>query len=195
MHPYKRVVILGGPGTGKSTLGPRLAPILDLPFTDLDDLWWDTGWTNPSEAEYREREDRLFAQPSWLIAHDVWPDNMPAADLVIYIDLSSALCVRRVFKRSFDQRFRGKVDLLPVNCREGGGIEPLKYTFDLLRYTWSFRSKVPGYFAELCSKGVEEMVPLSSAADIDGFRRELEVGVVEEVVGRWLRPVPTAPSS
>lgn len=58
-----RVVLVGLPGTGKSTTGRRLAKILALPFTDSDDLVEAaTGHTvselfaEAGEAGFRERE-------------------------------------------------------------------------------------------------------------------------------------------
>ncbi len=45
----RRVMVIGNSGSGKSQFGRRLAKVLDLPLTDLDDEHWQTGWVEPSE--------------------------------------------------------------------------------------------------------------------------------------------------
>jgi adenylate kinase family enzyme len=41
----RRVAIIGTTGSGKSTLGERLAVRLGCPFIDLDALNWGPNWT------------------------------------------------------------------------------------------------------------------------------------------------------
>src|SRR5688500_3597481 len=44
----KRIIVVGSSGSGKSTLGEQLAARLDVPFIELDALYWEPGWV---EAE------------------------------------------------------------------------------------------------------------------------------------------------
>ncbi len=47
MHDFsdsKRIVIIGATGSGKTTLARQLAQTYGLPYTDLDDLYWNPGW-------------------------------------------------------------------------------------------------------------------------------------------------------
>lgn len=44
----KRVLIVGSPGAGKSTLAKKLAARTGLPLTHLDDLYWNAGWEKSS---------------------------------------------------------------------------------------------------------------------------------------------------
>lgn len=40
----QRIQVIGASCAGKTTLGRALSARLDLPFTDLDELWWSPGW-------------------------------------------------------------------------------------------------------------------------------------------------------
>lgn len=42
----RRVLVIGCPGAGKSTLTRALAETLGLPAVYLDRLWWKSGWIN-----------------------------------------------------------------------------------------------------------------------------------------------------
>ncbi len=53
----RRVLVIGCPGTGKSTLTRALAETLGLPAVYLDRLWWKSGWINRTRAEFDARLD------------------------------------------------------------------------------------------------------------------------------------------
>ena len=46
----QRILVIGGPGAGKSTLASRLAGRLDLPLIHLDREYFGPGWAMPSEG-------------------------------------------------------------------------------------------------------------------------------------------------
>jgi adenylate kinase family enzyme len=41
MMPYRKIHIVGGPGSGKSFISAKLSRLYGLPAFDLDDLFWD----------------------------------------------------------------------------------------------------------------------------------------------------------
>ena len=43
---YRKIHIIGGPGSGKSTIAPKMAATYHLPTFDLDDLFWDRNATH-----------------------------------------------------------------------------------------------------------------------------------------------------
>ena len=53
----RRVLVIGCPGAGKSTLTRALAETLGLPAVYLDRLWWKSGWINRTRAEFDARLD------------------------------------------------------------------------------------------------------------------------------------------
>ena len=48
----RRVRVVGNSGAGKTTFARRLADALDVPHLELDEVFWDAGWTkrDPDEA-------------------------------------------------------------------------------------------------------------------------------------------------
>lgn len=79
MNRGKHLILVGLPGSGKSTVGNRLAELLSLPFTDLDEaIQAKVGQTIPQyfashgEAAFRAAESAVLRQalerPSQIIA-------------------------------------------------------------------------------------------------------------------------------
>ena len=56
--PYKRVLIIGNGGAGKSTLAVKISEKFKLPAVHLDRLWWLEGWRNRSEEQFDELLDK-----------------------------------------------------------------------------------------------------------------------------------------
>jgi broad-specificity NMP kinase len=69
MYPHeaqRRIVITGMAGSGKSTFSRALAVKSGLPLIHLDLQFWKAGWTEPSEAEWREKQRGLLAGDAWI---------------------------------------------------------------------------------------------------------------------------------
>ncbi|HKS92649.1 MAG TPA: hypothetical protein VJQ83_12025, partial [Tepidiformaceae bacterium] len=48
----KRIVVVGPSCSGKSTLAEQLGAALDLPYVELDALFWRPNWTEPEDEEF-----------------------------------------------------------------------------------------------------------------------------------------------
>jgi len=96
--------VVGGPGSGKSTIATVLAGQLDVPKVELDELWWDPGWRPVGRDELRRRVCARLVAESWVvdgnyvdeIADLVWP----RADSVVWLDLPRGVAVRRAVRRA-----------------------------------------------------------------------------------------------
>lgn len=110
----ERVALIGCGGSGKSTLAAQLAPRLGLPLTQLDTLFWKPGWVPTPTGEWDAMVASLVAQPSWLIDGNygrTMPLRLARADLVIWLDLPTATCLWRAFRRAFASRGKVRPDM------------------------------------------------------------------------------------
>ena len=63
----ERVLVIGGPGAGKSTLAARLGATLGLPVVHLDAHFWRPGWREAPRDEWAARVAELAAAGRWVM--------------------------------------------------------------------------------------------------------------------------------
>lgn len=115
--PAQRIIIVGSSNSGKSTLGQRLATRMNVPFIELDALYWQPGWVEPEIDEFRERVCRAIHGDSWVLAgnYSLQVDiSWPLADMVIWLDLPLLIALRRCIVRSW-RRYRSQELLWGTN--------------------------------------------------------------------------------
>jgi hypothetical protein len=98
-----RILLLGCPGAGKSTLATGLQHATRLPLVHLDDEYWLEDWQRPTTSAWIRRQEELVAQPAWIIDGNYLPTvpvRAARADLVLVIDTSTLVCLFRVVRRA-----------------------------------------------------------------------------------------------
>lgn len=65
--PYKRVLIVGCGGAGKSTLAIDIGKRFGLPVIHLDKIWWLPNWVSRKKREFDSRLRKELAKTSWVI--------------------------------------------------------------------------------------------------------------------------------
>ena len=60
MFDYKRVVVIGCPGAGKSTFSRKLHAVTNLPLFHLDALYWNKDCTHITRAELIEKQMEIL---------------------------------------------------------------------------------------------------------------------------------------
>ncbi|MFC4592294.1 AAA family ATPase [Sphaerisporangium corydalis] len=114
----RRVLVAGITGAGKTTMARRLAQATGLPFHQLDELAFLSGWRE--RPEYLADVVRLSESEAWIF--DSWGDRRvrdrlwSCADTVVWLDFSFTLVTRRLLWRSLlrttrrEQIFNGNVE-------------------------------------------------------------------------------------
>ena len=64
---YKRILIIGCGGAGKSTLARQLGKKLNLPVVHLDKIWWLPNWQNRTKEEFDILLKEELTKPCWII--------------------------------------------------------------------------------------------------------------------------------
>ena len=141
----RRVMVIGCPGAGKSTVARRLADKLALPRIALDGVYWRPGWVECPSTEFREAVARLAATPAWVMDGNygfTYDLRMPVADTIVWLDLPRWTCVRSVLVRTARGYGRTR-ETLPPGC-------PERFDMEFLGYMWNFNTRQrPGMVAAL----------------------------------------------
>lgn len=86
----RRIVVTGLAGSGKSTLALALASETGLPVVHLDLEFWKPGWTEPSESEWREKQQSVLADDAWIAEgnyHETLDLRLEHAETVVVLDM------------------------------------------------------------------------------------------------------------
>lgn len=124
-----RIIILGSPGSGKSTFARALHEIIGLPLYHLDNLHWNADITTVSKFVFRERLHPILQTDCWIIDGTYLSTIEPrlqACDTVFFLDYPVALCLESVLAR----RGKARSDLPWIEPADTIDSEFLQYIKD-----------------------------------------------------------------
>jgi adenylate kinase family enzyme len=170
-HRPRRVLVAGTSGSGKTTLAARIAAVLRAPQVEIDSLFHGPGWVpRPSfEADVRH----FAAGPTWVTEWQysaVRAHLAERADLLVWLDLSRAVVMRQVVRRTLVRRLRRQ----PL---WNGNVEPPLRTIvtdpeHIVRWAWTTHYKAAVRVAELLTHRADlPVVRLRSHADATRWLR------------------------
>ena len=88
-----RVFIIGGPGSGKTTLAERLGARLGAPSYDLDWVGFRPDGSPLPREEQRKLYDTISSESAWIAAGNISDLTAPffdLADAIVWLDLPRA---------------------------------------------------------------------------------------------------------
>jgi adenylate kinase family enzyme len=106
----ERVLVIGSPGSGKSTLATAIARRTRLPLIHLDQHYWRPGWVEPDDETWAGQVRALASGERWVMDGNYGGTldlRLPRADIVVWLDLPTRLCLWRIARRAL--RHRGEV--------------------------------------------------------------------------------------
>lgn len=115
----ERICIIGGSGTGKTTLSTNLGKELNLPVYHIDGINYLENW-KPRDKEQRDKIILEIAnQSKWIMDgtyRSTLEQRLEKSDFIIYLDFSSLAQIIGVMKRFFKYHGKEKKDI--PKCRE-----------------------------------------------------------------------------
>lgn len=133
---YKRIMIFGPPGAGKTTFSYKLHQKTGFPLYHLDKYFFISHWVERDKAEFLSIQQSLVDQDKWIIdGNSVSSLEMrwARADLVLYFNVNKWLCLLRLPHRYFQDRRH--LDDRAENC-------PERISWELVKYLWGFDDRV-----------------------------------------------------
>jgi adenylate kinase family enzyme len=137
----QRILVIGSPGAGKSTLSHVLAARTGLPLFHLDKLFWRPGWVERDRDEGRAELAEVLAGERWIVDGNygsTLPMRIARADTVVWLDYPTWLCVGRVFRRWWQYRGMARPDMTE-GCPENLNLEFLLYVLNF-KSAWRHRN-------------------------------------------------------
>lgn len=137
-NAMQRVMVIGQPGSGKTTFARHLGAITGLPVVHIDRIHYRAGWEERTQAEKTALCEGVHARDRWIFEGGharTWPERLDRADTVIWLDLPLPLRFWRLIRRTVRHYGRARPEM-PAGCRE---------RFDLAFFAFVWRTRDSGW--------------------------------------------------
>lgn len=106
----QKVIIIGCPGSGKTTFAEKLNKITGLPLYYLDAIWHKPDKTHIAREDFDQYISRIFDMPEWIIDGNynrTLEIRLRQCDTIFLFDLPTELCIQG----ATDRLGKGRYDL------------------------------------------------------------------------------------
>ena len=98
----RKILVIGCPGSGKSTFARALHDKTGLPLYHLDMMYWNADKTTVEKSVFLERLSAVLAEDKWIIDGNYGSTmelRVTACDTAILLDYSVDMCLDGIRKR------------------------------------------------------------------------------------------------
>ena len=103
----QKVIVIGCPGSGKSTISRELHKKTGIPLYHLDMMYWNADKTTVEKSVFLERLSAVLEKDEWIIDGNYGSTmelRMGACDTVIFLDYPLEVCLDGIKERQGKQR-------------------------------------------------------------------------------------------
>jgi len=163
----QKVIVIGCPGSGKSTFSRALHNITGVSLYHLDMLYWNADRTTVSKEVFRARLAEIIAKDSWIIDGNYGSTmelRLQACDTVFFLDYPLEVCLEGVLSR----RGKERTDMPWMEAPDEVDKEFIEF---IKNYNSENRPEVVALLEKYIDK---EIIIFKSRSEADNFLRELE---------------------
>ena len=98
----KKIIVIGCPGSGKSTFSKALHKITQIPLFHLDMMYWNADRTIVEKPVFLERLANAMQTSAWIIDGNyasTMESRLQACDTVIFLDYPLDVCLNGIRER------------------------------------------------------------------------------------------------
>ena len=145
----KKVIVIGCPGSGKSTFSRALSDKLGLPLYHLDMMYWNADKTTVEKRIFLERLSLVLEKDEWIIDGNygsTMEQRIAVCDTVIFLDYPCDVCLGGIGER----RGKPRSDMPWIES----GKEDAEFIEFIKGYNEQQRPKVLGLLNKYSNKNV-----------------------------------------
>lgn len=98
----KKIIVIGCPGSGKSTFSKKLHDITGLKLWHLDMLYWNEDKTTVDKTVFLDRLSQVLAESEWIIDgnyNSTMELRIKECDTIFFLDYPTDVCLSGVKER------------------------------------------------------------------------------------------------
>ena len=172
----KKVIIIGCPGSGKTTFAEKLKDKIGLPLFYLDAIWHKPDKTHISREEFDARLAEILALDEWIIDGNysrTMERRLSACDTVFFLDFPLDVCLAGILER----RGKPRADMPWIETEEDA---------EFIAFVKSFAAEQrPTILALLEKYRDKQIVTFKSREEADAFLARMAKVIVLPYDAAW----------